>query len=67
MSRRKILLGTLGVAAVGTVGAFALRPGDNGAPHDGYFRALNDELKKTARCAPAWSSTWTAWTATSTA
>jgi len=52
MSRRKILLGTLGVAAVGTVGAFALRPGDNGAPHDDYFRALNDELKKNGPMRP---------------
>lgn len=52
MSRRKILLGTLGVAAVGTVGAFALRPNDNGAPHDDYFRALNDELKKNGPMRP---------------
>ncbi|MCY1205387.1 hypothetical protein D9M72_169370 [compost metagenome] len=40
--RRNILLGGLGVAAVG---AFALRPKDHGAPHNDYFRALNDELK----------------------
>lgn len=49
MSRRKVLLGTLGVAAVG---AFALRPGDNGAPYDDYFRALNEELKKNGPMRP---------------
>ncbi|WP_269759740.1 hypothetical protein [Variovorax sp. E3] len=32
MSRRKILLGTLGAAAVGAVGAYALRPDDHARP-----------------------------------
>jgi D-serine deaminase-like pyridoxal phosphate-dependent protein len=52
MSRRKILLGTLGVAAVGAVGAYALRPDDHGAPYDDYFRALNEELKKNGPMRP---------------
>lgn len=52
MSRRKVLLGTLGVAAVGAAGAFALRPGDRGAPYDDYFRALNDELRRNGPMRP---------------
>lgn len=50
--RRKILLGTVGVAAVGAAGALALRPRDNGAPHEGYFAALNEELKKNGPMCP---------------
>lgn len=45
MKRRNFLLGTLGTLAVGTGAAVALRPNDSGAPHDEYFRALNEELR----------------------
>ena len=46
MRRRNFLLGALGALGLGTAGAFALRPTDDGAPYDEYFRALNEELKK---------------------
>ena len=40
-----MLLGGVGLAAAGT-GALLWRPTDQGAPHDAYFSALNDLLKK---------------------
>jgi hypothetical protein len=46
MRRRNFLLGALGALGLGTAGGFALRPTDDGAPYDEYFRALNEELKK---------------------
>lgn len=52
MRRRNFLLGALGALGAGTAGAFALRPGDHGAPYDEYFRALNEELKKNGPMRP---------------
>ena len=52
MRRRNFLLGTLGALGLGVGGAFAMRPGDNGAPHDEYFRALNEEVKKNGPMRP---------------
>ena len=40
-----MLLGGVGLAAAGA-GALLWRPKDQGAPHDAYFSALNDLLKK---------------------
>ncbi len=46
MKRRRVLLGAMGgLAAVGT-GALLWRPKDVGAPHNAYFSALNDLLKR---------------------
>ncbi|MGV0035182.1 MAG: alanine racemase [Candidatus Azotimanducaceae bacterium WSBS_2022_MAG_OTU7] len=46
MKRRRVLLGAMGgLAAVGT-GALLWRPKDIGAPHNAYFSALNDLLKR---------------------
>ncbi len=50
MKRRNFLLGA-GVAALG--GAWALRPGDEGAPHDAYFAALNEELRNHGPMTPS--------------
>ena len=46
MKRRTILAGAAGVVAAGAAGALLWRPGDQGAPHDAYFSALNDLLKR---------------------
>lgn len=43
MKRRGLLLGGVVLAAGG---AWLARPGDRGAPHDPYFAALNEELKR---------------------
>jgi D-serine deaminase-like pyridoxal phosphate-dependent protein len=53
MNRRKFLLGTLGAGAVAVGGAAALKPSDHGAPYDDYFRALNDELKRSGPMRPS--------------
>lgn len=53
MNRRKFLLSTLGVGAVAVGGGAALKPSDQGAPHDDYFRALNDELKQNGPMRPS--------------
>ncbi|KAF1066075.1 DSD1 family PLP-dependent enzyme [Variovorax sp.] len=50
--RRKLLLGTLGTVGLGAAAAFALRPGDAGTPHEPYFRALNDELRRNGPMRP---------------
>ncbi|TXH05746.1 MAG: DSD1 family PLP-dependent enzyme [Nevskiaceae bacterium] len=50
MKRRSVLLGGLGLAIAG--GAL-LRPKDNGAPYDDYFRTLNEELKKNGPMRPS--------------
>ncbi len=50
MKRRSVLLGGLGLVAVG--GAL-MRPKDNGAPYNDYFRALNEELKKNGPMRPS--------------
>lgn len=42
MRRRTFLLGAAGAGALLWLG----RPGDEGAPHDEYFRGLNDELRR---------------------
>lgn len=49
MKRRKVLLG---LAAAGVAGAWWARPGDEGAPYDDYFRALNDELRRNGPMRP---------------
>jgi len=41
--RRRALMWAVGAGAAGA-GAFALRPADAGAPHDGYFRALSGAI-----------------------
>jgi len=46
MRRRSLLLGGLGTGVLAAAGALALRPGDNGQPHDAYFRGLQTELKR---------------------
>lgn len=46
MKRRTLLLGSLGLTAVAGGGALLWRPGDRGVPHDSYFSALNDLLKR---------------------
>lgn len=43
MKRRNLLIGA---AALVAAGGFLLRPGDRGAPHDPYFRTLNDLLRR---------------------
>lgn len=43
MKRRNFLLGG---AALAAAAVWWQRPGDHGQPHDAYFRALNDELKR---------------------
>lgn len=43
MKRRHVLLG---LAAAAAAGGYLLRPADHGAPHDGYFAALNTLLRK---------------------
>jgi D-serine deaminase-like pyridoxal phosphate-dependent protein len=44
MNRRQMLLGGVGLGAA-AVGGALLRPRDEGAPYDDYFRTLNAELK----------------------
>lgn len=49
MKRRSLLLGGAGVAAAGVAAAGSAllwRPDDQGAPHDDYFSALNELLKR---------------------
>jgi D-serine deaminase-like pyridoxal phosphate-dependent protein len=46
MKRRNLLLGSAGVVAAAGGAAVLWKPGDQGAPHDAYFSALNDMLKK---------------------
>ena len=57
MKRRTLLMATAAGAAL-----WWFKPGDEGAPYDEYFHALNQELKKNGphRC---W--TWTVSTTTS--
>ncbi|MDP6375310.1 MAG: DSD1 family PLP-dependent enzyme [Pseudomonadales bacterium] len=45
MKRRTLLLGGAGIAAAAGVGVL-WKPGDEGAPHDAYFSALNELLKR---------------------
>jgi D-serine deaminase-like pyridoxal phosphate-dependent protein len=42
MKRRSLL----GFGAIGLLGAWTLRPGDQGQPHAGYFAALNQLLRR---------------------
>ncbi len=51
MKRRGVLLG-LGAAAAGAA-AWALKPGDDGAPYDDYFHALNTELQRNGTWHPS--------------
>ncbi|MGO1073682.1 DSD1 family PLP-dependent enzyme [Lysobacter sp. CA199] len=50
MKRRTFVLGA--TAAVAAAAVWWARPGDNGAPYDAYFRALNAELKKNGPMRP---------------
>ena len=43
MKRRHLLIG---IAAAATAAGWMLRPGDRGAPHDDYFAALQDLLRR---------------------
>lgn len=43
MKRRHLLIG---LAAAATAGAWMLRPVDRGAPHDAYFRGMQDLLRR---------------------
>ncbi|MGH8518169.1 MAG: DSD1 family PLP-dependent enzyme, partial [Panacagrimonas sp.] len=52
MKRRRLLLGGLGLGAAALGGGLVLRPDDDGAPHDPYFGALNQELKKNGPMRP---------------
>lgn len=65
MNRRKFMFAGLGAGALLAGTAAWMRPADRGGPYDDYFRALNRELKATARCARCCSSTSIAWTTTS--
>lgn len=51
MKRRTLVLAGLG--AGGLLAAAWLRPGDRGQPHDGYFQALNQELKASGPMRPS--------------
>ena len=53
MKRRSLLLGGVGLGAVAIGGAFFGRPSDHGAPYDGYFSKLNEELKKNGPMRPS--------------
>ncbi|MFZ5757177.1 MAG: alanine racemase [Pseudomonadota bacterium] len=44
MKRRKVLIGAAAAAGVAATG-WLLRPEDRGAPHDAWFRSLNDLLR----------------------
>jgi D-serine deaminase-like pyridoxal phosphate-dependent protein len=46
MKRRNLLLGSAGVAAAAAGAVVLWKPEDNGAPHNDYFAALNDLLKR---------------------
>ena len=46
MKRRTLLYGGGIAAAAATGGALLWKPRDQGAPHDGYFSALNALLKR---------------------
>ena len=46
MKRRSVLLGAVGGMATLGTGALLWRPTDTGVPHDAYFSALNDLLKR---------------------
>lgn len=52
MRRRRFLLGALGAGVAAATGGWALRPDDAGAPHEAYFAALNDELKRNGPMRP---------------
>lgn len=52
MNRRRLLLGGVGLGAAAVGGGLVLRPDDEGAPHDAYFAALNEELKKNGPMRP---------------
>lgn len=51
MKRRSFVL--VGLGAGGLLAAAGLRPRDQGQPHDGYFRTLNQELKARGPMRPA--------------
>lgn len=54
MKRRNLLIGTVGVAGAAAVGGVLLwKPEDRGAPHDAYFSALNELLKREGPGRPA--------------
>ncbi len=46
MKRRNLLIGSAGIAAAAAGGALLWRPDDAGGPHDAYFSALNELLKR---------------------
>jgi D-serine deaminase-like pyridoxal phosphate-dependent protein len=46
MKRRSLLIGTGGLAAAAAGGVLLWKPEDRGAPHDAYFAALNELLKR---------------------
>lgn len=46
MKRRNLLIGAGAVTAAAAGGVLLWRPEDQGAPHDAYFSALNEMLKK---------------------
>ena len=46
MKRRTLLWGGAGVAAAAAGGALLWKPQDQGGPHDNYFSALNELLKR---------------------
>jgi len=46
VKRRTVLTGAAGIAAAGVGAAVLWKPRDQGAPHDAYFSALNDLLKR---------------------
>ena len=50
--KRRGFLAAAGVAAAGAALAW-LRPGDEGAPYDDYFRALNEELRRNGLAQPS--------------
>jgi D-serine deaminase-like pyridoxal phosphate-dependent protein len=52
VKRRRLLLGGLGLGAAVLGAGALLRPDDEGAPHDAYFAALNQELKENGPMRP---------------
>lgn len=53
MQRRHFVAGALGSLAALAGGAALLRPSDEGAPYNDYFRALNEELKRNGPMRPS--------------